>query len=301
MTLKIDKRKTGFVDRPSFFLMICCYIAFGVVTTAMASWSPIAAIIAAGFVITLHSSLQHEALHGHIVRSDFWRYMMAFPAMGLFVSYERFRDTHLAHHEDIHLTDPYDDPESNFLTPDDWKKQSQIMQAVLAFNNTLLGRMVLGPAIGLVRFYKGDAALMMKGDRQILKAYVMHGLGMMPVIWWIEVMSPLSMLGYVAAAYIGLGLLKIRTFLEHRAHEEAEGRTVIIEDRGLFAFLFLNNNFHALHHQDPSLKWYELPKAYLSHRDGILERNKGYQFTSYGEIFRKFLLKRKDPVAHPLR
>jgi fatty acid desaturase len=38
------------------------------------------------------------------------------------VPYLRFRDTHLAHHHDPNLTDPYDDPESNFQDPAVWAR-----------------------------------------------------------------------------------------------------------------------------------------------------------------------------------
>jgi fatty acid desaturase len=105
---------------------------------------------------------------------------------------------------------------------------------------------------------------------------------------------------YLAACYAGLSILKIRTFLEHQAHERARARTVIIEDRGLLAFLFLNNNLHVVHHMHPKLPWYRLPQIYFNNRDKYLRRNDGYRYASYGEIFRRHLLRAKDPVPHPL-
>ena len=45
---------------------------------------------------------------------------MVFPSFLLLIPYLRFKDTHLAHHHDPALTDPYDDPESNFLDPAVW-------------------------------------------------------------------------------------------------------------------------------------------------------------------------------------
>jgi len=58
---------------------------------------------------------------------------------------------------------------------------------------------------------------------------------------------------YFFAAYGGLALVKIRTFAEHRAHKDVQARTAVIEDRGLFVFLFLNNNFHLVHHMYPHI------------------------------------------------
>jgi len=95
-------------------------------------------------------------------------------------------------------------------------------------------------------------------------------------------------------------VLKIRTFLEHQAHERARGRTVIIEDRGPLAFLFLNNNLHVVHHMHPKLPWYRLPKIYFNNREKYLARNDGYRYASYAEIFRRHLIRAKDPVPHPL-
>jgi fatty acid desaturase len=105
---------------------------------------------------------------------------------------------------------------------------------------------------------------------------------------------------YLLAAYLGVSLLKIRTFLEHQAHERARGRTVIIEDRGPLALLFLNNNLHVVHHAHPRVPWYRLPALYRANRARFLGMNEGYRFGSYGEIFTRYLLRAKDPVPHPL-
>jgi fatty acid desaturase len=74
---------------------------------------------------------------------------------------------------------------------------------------------------------------------------------------------------------------------------------VIIEDRGPLAFLFLNNNFHAVHHAHPGVAWYALPRLYASRRGEFLQRNLGYRYASYGEVMRRYLFRPKDPVAHP--
>ena len=78
------------------------------------------------------------------------------------------------------------------------------------------------------------------------------------------------------------------------------GRTVIIEDRGFFAFLFLNNNLHVVHHMHPGVPWYRLPALYRRGKERFCQVNDGYVYRSYGEIFRRFFWKAKDPVPHPL-
>jgi fatty acid desaturase len=91
----------------------------------------------------------------------------------------------------------------------------------------------------------------------------------------------------------------VRTFLEHQAHEKVRGRSVIIERGGFFAFLFLNNSYHAVHHAYPGYAWYRLPELFFTNRERFLKINKGYAYSSYREIFRRYLFKRKEPVPLP--
>jgi len=50
----------------------------------------------------------------------------------------------------------------------------------------------------------------------------------------------------------------------------------------------------------PRVPWYRLPKLYAANPQRYLSRNGGYRYASYAEIFRRHLLRGKDPVAHPL-
>lgn len=285
---------------PTLAVIVLSYLSYAFITTILASSTPIGATAVLAFVIALHSSLQHEVLHGHPCRRQWQSDLLVFPALGLFIPYERFRDTHLAHHRDPKLTDPFDDPESNYLAPEDWARCSGLSKAVLRFNNKLLGRMLIGPLLGLSAFWKGDIRLIMQGEKTVIRAYLLHALGLVPVIGWMAYASTLPVWLYLIAAYVGLSILKVRTFLEHRAHETLQGRSVIIEDRGLLAFLFLNNNYHSVHHAYPGIPWYALPRFYAARREAFLRRNRGYVYATYGEIFRKYFFRRKDPVPHPL-
>ena len=50
----------------------------------------------------------------------------------------------------------------------------------------------------------------------------------------------------------------------------------------------------------PGVAWYDLPALLRAERQRFLTANEGYHFASYGEVFRRYFLNRKDPVAHPL-
>lgn len=252
-------------------------------------------------VLTLHSSLQHEVIHGHPLPSRFWSMLLVYLPLGLCIPYERFRDQHLHHHLDSNLTDPYDDPESAYMDPPVWARLPRAIRLVLMFNNTLLGRMLIGPLVSQYAFMRADLREMAAGNRAILRVWLVHIALAAVLVMLLARFALLPLTGYLLAAYFGLSVLKIRTFLEHQAHLRASGRTVIIEDRGPLAWLFLNNNLHAVHHAHPKLPWYELPEVYAKNRVHFLRRNHGYTYRSYAQVFRNYALRRKEPVPHPLR
>ncbi len=283
----------------TFVLILGCYGLWAFAVFMVAEWNGLAGFALATVTAALHSSLTHEVLHGHPFRSKpLNEALMALP-LTLAIPYNRFRDLHLAHHQDANLTDPYDDPETNYLDPAVWVGLSPWQQRLHAVNNTLLGRIVLGPAIGQVRFMSDEWLLARQGDRAVWLAWALHLPGVAAVLGLVAV-SPMPVWACLLSAYVALGILKIRTFLEHQAHEKVRGRTVIIEDRGLLAFLFLNNNLHVVHHMNPRAAWYQLPALYRAGKARYLEVNDGYVFRSYGEVFRRYFLKAKDPVPHPL-
>ena len=197
------------------------------------------------------------------------------------------------------MTDPYDDPETNYLDPAVWFELPVWHRFVLRLNNVLLGRMVLGPLISQVSFMRADFFAIRGGDKKVLSAWLWHFPGCVLVMWCVW-HSHMPIWVYLICAYVALSILKIRTFLEHQAYEKIGGRTVIIEDRGILAFLFLNNNLHAVHHMHPNVSWFRLPRLYRNNRNRYMLRNGGYVYRSYGQVFRSYLLRAKDTVPHPL-
>lgn len=267
-------------------------------TVAWEGWAPLA-ILATGIAIAQYSSLQHEALHGHPFADARLNEALMTPALTLTVPYGRFRDTHLAHHHDPVLTDPYDDPETNYLDPAAWARLPGVLRALLRANNSLAGRIVLGPILGNALWLWGEGRMIAAGDPAVRRDWMLHGVGLVPVVGWLW-LAQMPWWGYLLAAWIGHGLLKIRTFLEHRAHDLPRARTVLVEDRGPLALLFLNNNLHAVHHMHPQVPWYRLPALYATQRSHYQRRNEGYVYGSYRQIFASHFWRAKDPVPHPL-
>ncbi|WP_095590318.1 fatty acid desaturase [Actibacterium ureilyticum] len=288
------------IEWPTLGLLAATYAVWALGTTVLvAVWLPLAICVTA-LAAAMQASLCHEAIHGHPTRHAFLNTALVFPALTLLIPYLRFRDTHLAHHRDAILTDPYDDPESNYLCPKVWQTLPRWVRVLLAANNTLLGRLVLGPVISQVAFMRDDWRLIRGGERRVMMAWLWHIPAVAVMALWLA-HAAMPVWAYLLAAYLALSILKIRTFLEHQAHEHARGRTVIIEDRSPLALIFLNNNLHVVHHMHPNVPWYRLPRLYWENRARYLCRNDGYRYRSYAQVFRRHLLRPKDPVPHPLR
>ena len=243
--------KLSRVEGPTWAALLICYAAY----TALTAYADVSVLVypALAIVIAFFLSLQHEIIHGHPTR---WRAVnesLVFMPLGLAFPYERYRDTHLAHHHDNRLTDPYDDPESWYVDPAVWSLMPGWFRAVLTFNNCAIGRVTIGPGLSFVRFTMNDIRLMIKGRRDVIRAWALHAVGAAMVIGCL-MMTPVSPIGYVLACYGALSLINLRSFLEHRAEERVAGRSAIVEDSGPLALLYLNNNLHAVNHAHPELQ-----------------------------------------------
>ncbi|MGR3466640.1 MAG: fatty acid desaturase [Shimia sp.] len=283
------------IEWPTLGLMGLCYAVW-----LAALWAPVAlAVPVLAVAIALHASLQHEAIHGHPFRDERVNAALMWAPLTLTIPYARFRETHLAHHQDSRLTDPYDDPESNYLDAAQWEGLGGWRRMLMRLNNTLLGRILLGPLIGNAVWLSDDARRIAWGDRRLAGMWAAH-LPCVVAVLVLVALTPLPVWAYLVAVYGAQGLLKIRTFLEHQAHDHAGGRSAIVEDRGPLALLFLNNNLHVVHHMHPRVPWYRLPTLFRANRARYLGRNGGYYFASYAEVFGRYWRRAKDPVVHPL-
>ncbi len=253
------------------------------------------------FLAALQSSLQHEVLHGHPTRHPALNEALIYCSFSLFIPFRRFKSLHLRHHNNDRLTDPYDDPESFYLAWKDWQQLPRILQKVLKINNTLLGRLLIGPAVSLIGFYGSEIRMLRNGNRAVLRAWLHHLAGIVPVLLFVSAIGQMPIWLYIAGiAYPAMSLLMLRTFAEHRAHERVEARSIIVEFCPVFSLLFLNNNLHLVHHAHPRTPWYQLPSLYRAAREDWQRRNEGYVFANYLDLAKRYLLKVKEPVPHPL-
>jgi len=281
-------------------LAVAVYAAwFGLILGSPWLGVPLAAALLVP-VLVLHSSLQHEILHGHPFPDQRWNDALVTPGIGLFLPYGRFADTHRAHHATPHLTDPQTDPESHYVTRSHWADAGSLKRALLSLNRCLAGRMVLGPPLFVLGLMRQDLATIMQGDRRVLRDWFLHLATAAAVIAFVATVSTIPLWLYGLACWAALSVLAIRTYLEHRAVEPVEARSVIIERGGLLGFLFLNNHLHAVHHARPGVAWYRLPALYRRRREHFIKANGGYVMPSYGAVLRRYLLAAKEPAVYPL-
>ena len=226
--------------------------------------------------------------------------MLAGPPLTLWLPFARYRDTHLQHHHDDQLTDPLDDPESFYVTPDAWATMGYAERTLRWVMNTLLGRLVLGPPWLAARCLWVEGSTALSGDRGRALGLLRHLAQAAIVLIWVQAVNGIPVLVYLlAVVWPATALIQLRSFAEHRPVAEPKARSVIVETRGPLAWLYLSNNLHALHHERPGLPWYALAKVYWSNQIDILARNGGYRYAGYTQIARQFLLRAKDSPCHP--
>lgn len=245
-------------------------------------------------------SLQHEVIHGHPTRSQWINDLIGFPPLSLWLPYEAFRRSHLQHHHNAHLTDPLMDPESNYLTASAWARAGPLRRGAYLLRNTLVGRVMLGPAHAVIGLWRREVRLL-RGPRPPWGAWLLHFAGVAVVLWWICGVCRINLWAYIAFyIYPGTALIMIRSLAEHRAAEQVQDRTAVVENAGVLGLLFLNNNLHVLHHARPDIPWYALPARWRASRDRLLSSRNGPVYDGYGEVARRYLFRPRHVGPHPI-
>jgi fatty acid desaturase len=248
-------------------------------------------------VIAWHNSLQHETIHALVRVPRALRFALGFPPLSLWIPYPVYCRNHRKHHRDTWLTHPLEDPESYYHREDAWLAYPRAIRAIYLFNQTLAGRMTLGPLLYLGAFVREEVLRVFAGDRSHLEDWAWHAFSAGLLLWWVGGVAGMPLWQYVAfVVYPGLCLGLLRSFCEHRFAERVGHRTAIVESGLPFNLLFLNNNLHLVHHLSPALPWYKIPALWHESRTQLLEYNGGLHFTGYAEVAGKYALR---PVFVP--
>lgn len=285
---------------PTLLLTLGVYGAWLAMTYAYGHWPLVVVAPFLVLVITLHSSLQHEIIHGHPTRRPGLNRALGMVPLSLWLPYERYRAEHLQHHEDDRLTDPLDDPESYYWTPGHWQQLSAPWRALLRLQQTLAGRVLLGSFCRPAMFLWSQARSILRNDPGVRAMWAEHVLWCLPLIAWLKLVCGMPLWLYVGAMVVPAnGVLLIRSFAEHRALREPRKRVAIVEGSWILGPLFLFNNLHALHHEAPMIPWYRYNRHYREQRERLIRENGGLVYATYFDVARRFLFKAHDTLLHP--
>jgi len=289
------------IEWPTLSLALFIYASWAALTYHQAAlpWWVVTPLGA--WLLAWHTSMQHEILHGHPTKWRGFNRILASVPLCLWLPYESYRISHLIHHRDERLTDPFDDPETYYWTTADWASLSPAARWLVKAQTTLLGRLVIGPFWIVPRYFWHELKAIRAGNVGVAGIWMRHTLQVTMVLLWLIVVCKMNMLFYVlGVVYPGASLMLLRSFAEHRAAADPKQRTAITENAGIFGWLYLYNNLHSVHHEDPMIPWYEYTAAYKANRERILQENGHLLYNGYGDVARRYLLRAHDAPVHPL-
>lgn len=293
-------REAGGIEWQTLAVIAGIYLGFAALTWhyhALPWWL---VLPLAGLLLGWYGSAVHEVIHGHPTGNPLVDALLVGPCLWLWLPYSMYRDSHLAHHRNEYLTDPLKDPESFYLDGARWAALAPPQRWLLRVHNTLLGRLLLGPPLVIWRLAAAELPHLARGDAAAWRTWLVHLLACAPVLWWLGPVCGIGIVEYaVLFVWPGLSVTLLRSFAEHRAEVAVARRTGVVEAGPLMSLVFLNNNLHWLHHAMPAMAWYRLPATWRALRGQALAANGGYRYAGYGEVFRRYLLRVRQPVLHP--
>jgi fatty acid desaturase len=295
------EKTTITVELPTLAVAATIYCGFFGVTWFFRDMPPAIAVPLASLLLAWHSSFQHETIHGHPTASRRINTLLGWPPLALWLPYEAYRESHLRHHrcKGARLTRPADDPESHYLPAGALAMAGRAKRAVLHLNRTLVGRLLLGPAISVVRFWGAEFRRLRAWEAGRFWIWARHAGSAAIVLAWVVGVCHISPLVYLfAVVYPSIALGLLRSFAEHRSHADPRLRTNVVESGWAFSLLFLNNNLHVAHHAKPSMPWYRLPHAWKSMR-GEADGAGTTIRPGYRHLFRSYLLRPIIAAEYP--
>lgn len=296
------------VEIPTLLLILADYAGWLAITFAYTRWPLLIVAPVAVVLITLHSSLQHEIVHGHPTRWERLNRLFAIVPLSLWLPYERYHHTHKAHHINPRLTDPLDDPESYYWRPEDLARLNPVSRFLHEVQQTLAGRILLGSFWRIGMFLRDELLNLLHSERRALirneqpagRVWLEHLAWCVPVVLWLKLVCGMPLWIYLVAMVVPANALQlIRAFPEHRWNPGVRERIALVEGSWILGPLFLFNNLHSLHHQEPGIPWYAYNARYRLLRERLIAENGGLVYRTYFDVARRFLFRAHDVLPHP--
>lgn len=286
-------------ELPTWLLIVTVY---GGWFLTLANWQALGLFPATLLLIwftTWYLSVQHELIHGHPTRWPAVNHLLGIAPLAVWYPFALYRDLHLVHHQNDALTMPDEDPETYYFSVRKWQGFSGWQRRLVRLRNTFAGRLLLAPAMDILQ----TLATMIRAFREkkgaAMVMWIVHGVLLAGVFALMAHYDFPIWYYLLAVSYPALALTKIRSFFEHRAADDPLARSVINEASLPWRLLFLNLNYHSVHHDLPGVPWYGLRKIYLLYKEDYRQRNQGFVVKGYGQWLRQFFVRPLDVEQHP--
>ncbi len=272
---------------------------------AILYWSHTLGLMATTLLLILsctwYMSLQHELVHGHPTRHRGLNKLLGFAPLAVWFPYTLYLESHLRHHNDAHLTQPGVDPETHYVSDEVWQRSGWFMRALFVHRKRFWGRFVFGPAMAIGSVVNEAVAQVREGNYRYVPMWSLHIAMLLGMLTAIQAWTNMAAWYYLLlVAYPALSLAMVRSYYEHRAAQDCKHRIAINEASLPMRLLYLNNNYHLVHHDMPSLPWYLLAQVYRADRDAYIARCGGFMLGGYLELARRFGLTPVDAPVNPL-
>ncbi len=255
-----------------------------------------------GYVTCLHGSLQHIAVHGYPTRWKRLNELVVYPPLAFYYPYPTYRNSHLQHHSTEILTDAESDPESLYLSKTHWENLNAAGRMIYRFGFTLVGRLLIGPVVSLYLLWKSQAQQILNGDIACLRIWAVHLCACGAIMLFVVLVGEMALWKYIVCfVYPGISLTLLRSYTEHQWSDNKQERSIVIEGSPISRLLYLNNNFHWVHHDNPGLPWQEVARVFKERRAEILERNGHFYYRGYDQVLLRLLKDRMIDPVHPLQ
>ena len=262
------------------------------------SWPLLLLFAAGGYIVCLHGSLQHLAVHGQLSDRKWLNTVLAYPPLAIYFPYPIYLEEHTNHHNCDVLTDADTDPESLYVDPEHWSNLGSISKWIYRINFTVGGRMLIGPAVSLYLLCKNEIHKFIEKDYRRAGTWSLHFALSATILAFAYQVGGIPPWKYLLCfAFPGVSLTLLRSYTEHRWSDTETERSIVVEGSPVSQLLYLNNNFHWVHHENPGLPWYQLPAVFEERKESILQSNGNFYYSGYFDILRRIW---KDKLINPI-
>lgn len=285
------------IEWPTVVVLVGFYAAWLAIVLGHAVIPWPVQMVAYWYLGGLSLSLGHELLHGHPTPWNGLNSAIGYVPTSLWLPFGRYKASHVQHHRSD-LTDPFDDPESTYVTPSTWQHAGPLRRRYLLVLRTSLGRFTIGVPRAILRFWWRE--LRHIRERAVYVPWLIHLPLAFALGWWLFAVVGVSPWVYVFGYVLGGASVSVmRSFVEHCAVPEGT-RSAVVKAGPVVSLLLMNINLHHTHHAAPDVPWYDIPALHRDMGSDAIAAEGAGCYSSYFEVLRTYLFTPFCQPDHPL-